>query len=304
VKPSTVVVLGDLNGEVWATVPDVRFRQLSSDVLRYADVQFAVKGTAAGFALAAVDSFDRVHIIGRVGRDVLGELVEQELMASGIICHLVRDPVRSTGLAVALRDEDKHADRGLRVMVVKPNTANHGLEISDITECRGLLESADLLVADGYCMLEEPRRSSCLKAMEMARAAGTLVAFDLVPHDCYNRHSLDDMRVISRDVHVLIAEVRTLHGLLGVPNFERLYTRDDAIWALERLRSELGDRAYFVRFGVGNLEESLCTVPGRPAVYQRTGYREAEDPAGYGDRISASELFHHLDWLKKWSAAM
>lgn len=292
-----LMVLGDVQIEAVGTAPGLRFAEVTSDRLAEADLSLSLGGTAANFACAAARHFAEVHLLGRVGDDAAGDLIGARLAAAGVRAHLTRDPDRPSGLAVVLRDGDAVTPLGTRLLLVRPGSANTSLSAEEIMRERELLSTMDALVVDGYATLAEPRRSACRRAMSVVAEAGGVVVFDVVPHDSYRRYGMAELRRNIAHASLVIGEVRTLNGFLGMIDHDGAYDRERVERVLPSLVEAFGDRALFLRFGLGNADESLCVLPGRPPEYRRTGYRDTPKPTGFGDRLTALELERYLPVL-------
>ena len=296
-SPLRVAVIGDIHGEVVASLPELRYAELTADTLCRVPIAMGAGGTAVNFACAAAERFTEVHLIGRVGIDRTALIATGGLDEAGVICHLVQDPGRPTGLAVVLRDADPARPKGTRLLLVQRDSANRGLTTAEVEAHRSLLMNVDALVVDGYAMLAEPRRSACLHAMEIVATAGGVVVFDVVPHDSYRRYDLVELNRLCLDAAVLVAEVGTLCGFLGYEPHPDGFDRAQVEAVLPSLCEAFPGRALFLRFGIGNADESLCVLPGRPPRYRRTGYVQTREPTGFGDRLTADELAEFLPVL-------
>ncbi|MGH8574859.1 MAG: carbohydrate kinase family protein, partial [Gammaproteobacteria bacterium] len=283
--------------ELIGLVPGARFADVTSDTLLSVPLDLAVGGTAANFAIAAVEHFAEVHLIGRVGTDPVADLISAGLAAAGVHGHLIRDPACSSGLAAVLRDADPHRQRGTRLMLISPNSANIGLTAAEIDPLADVLAGMDALVADGYAMLSEPRRSATLQAMAIVAAAGGQVIFDVVPHDSFRRYDIAELHRLTASATIIIAEVRTLCGFLGAIDQGGYYDLDRAVAALPDLIAAFGDRTLFLRFGFGNANETLHVEPGRDHQHRHTRYTDTAETVGFGDRLAARELSEYLSAL-------
>jgi sugar/nucleoside kinase (ribokinase family) len=124
-------------------------------------VRLRVGGSAANAALAAVAAGADASVVGCVGDDAAGMLVEDELRAAGVHPLLTRDPAAPTGVVVAT-PAGIVADRG----------ANARLAPADIPDP---LEADAVLVA-GWALLQPDTGPAATAALERARA--TWIAVD------------------------------------------------------------------------------------------------------------------------------
>ncbi|WIG58341.1 MAG: hypothetical protein OJF49_001087 [Ktedonobacterales bacterium] len=290
-RPSlAVTVMGDLNIEIASELKDHAFVTLDHDLLVYGNVQLEVGGTAANFAMAARGYFGEIHVIGKVGTDDLGPIITHRLAGMGIHVHCSTSSSTPTGLAIYLRDAHSSRPKGTRLLIVQPNSANQALTTSDIEQQAQVFADSDLLVLDGYCMLQQPRRDASLLAMQIAHASGALIAFDIVPHDAYNLYSLDALLSMTALADVIIVEVGAIRRFLGRPVPDGTIDVDIALETAEVLRSTLAEKAYLLRFGWGGSDQSLVCLPKSAPRHSFTGYRQAAGSRGFGDQLAAREL--------------
>jgi sugar/nucleoside kinase (ribokinase family) len=290
-----VTVIGDLNVELRCQLASTMFAELRNDSLFYEQIVVEVGGTAANFAMAARDHFSEVHLIGKVGADSFGELIQEQLAAEGVTLYCRADKTTQTGIAIHLRDARPDVDRGIRLLLVQQPSANQRLTTEDIDACAQVLHSSELVILDGYCLLEEPRRSASLRAMELAHWADVPVVFDILPHTAYRLYSLDALIAILAHVQVVITELQTIRRFLGLEVLTETLDVGLAHETLPLLRTVFPTHIFYLRFGVGHCDESLLCIPSRPPEHSFTGYREAEQPRGFGDRLAARELRALLD---------
>ncbi|MEO3785140.1 carbohydrate kinase family protein [Actinocorallia sp. B10E7] len=272
----TLTVLGDVRIELRARIP-ARFTGMDTDRLVYAPLRPLVAGTAVNFARNAREHFKHIGILGRVGDDSFTPVIRAALRDLGVTDLLYADPEQENGCAVMLRDP------GARLLVAGERAPR--LTSDDVRAGRAAIAASDLLVADGYALLEERSRAALLEAMALARSHGTPVAFDLVPHDLPDRLSLSGVLPALELADVVITEVPTLAGLLeeDAPLPGRLdgLTGHDPLWLL--------------RDGPTALEHVLAYRRGRLRLDYPTGFRSGvTERTGFGDRLTASELYWWL----------
>jgi sugar/nucleoside kinase (ribokinase family) len=289
-RPRAVTVLGDVNVELEAELTQLEFRSITRDTLSYAQMGVTVGGTAANFALAAIAHFDRVRVVGRVGTDAFAAVIRDALRGAGVAAHLSIDPVHPSGLAMLLRDGSSAAHRGVRHLVVRAESANSALDIEAINRAREVIVASDVFLTDGYGLLNEPRRSAYLHAMRLAREAARIVVLDVVPHDCYRRYGVDELKRFTADVNVMICELRTIRSFLGLATSAGVLDVDLARATIPAVRGAFPDKWVFLRFGIGEANESILAPPAGEASHSLTGYVGEERVAGFGDRLAAREI--------------
>lgn len=111
---------------------------------------------------------------GRVGDDSLGILVEREIRAEGVDAHVTVDPTAPTGLMI----KESRTPSVQRVTYYRSGSAGSRLAPEDIDE--DLITGAALLHVSGItAALSLGCQDTLRYAIAVARAAGTLVSFDL-----------------------------------------------------------------------------------------------------------------------------
>ena len=127
-------------------------------------------GSASNQAVALATAGAQVHLVGVVGDDELGRAAARALAATGMEVHLRVDPVRPTGVVVAVVDAS-----GQRSMLTDRG-ANLHLDLQDLGP--GLLGTGRHLHLSGYELLDEATRPVARAALERAAAAGMTCSVD------------------------------------------------------------------------------------------------------------------------------
>lgn len=128
-------------------------------------------GQAANVAAGLAGRGIATTLVGRVGADVFGRQVIDELSRDGLELRLSVDPVLSTGVCVVLVDP-----AGERTML--PDAGANGALGAEPFPVE-LLDSAALLYVSGYALLRPGSRPAALTAIGAARRLGRAVALDL-----------------------------------------------------------------------------------------------------------------------------
>ena len=164
-KDPRVVVVGDLLYDLLAKVDgDVR---LGIDT--FTPIRAAGGGSGANAAAWLASSGVETHFVGRVGDDVFGRFLEEELQSAGVRTHLARDPSLATGKVFVLVD-----GAGERTMITDRGAVEN-LAIRDIPIA---LFSRGHLHLLGYTFSGGSRRETALEALRLAREAGMTVSVD------------------------------------------------------------------------------------------------------------------------------
>jgi len=128
----------------------------------HATVELRAGGSAVNAALAARELGAEAQVVGRVGRDPAGDLIEGTLEDRGVDARLARDSELRTGTAIALH-QAVVADRG----------ANARLSAEDLPSPL----HGDALLVSGFALFQEGSRDAALEALE--RFDGEWTAVDL-----------------------------------------------------------------------------------------------------------------------------
>jgi ribokinase len=163
-----VVVVGDINIDVIMPIP--AFPQSGGEAVTEGMIT-SVGGSAANTAITLAKSGIAVRMIGRVGRDLWGEMTLATLGACGVDTALVqRDDQAPTGMMFTPVTPD-----GERTMFGQRG-ANVRTEPAEIGE--GALAGARFLHLSGYALLEPPQRDAALRTVALAEKAGIPIGLD------------------------------------------------------------------------------------------------------------------------------
>ncbi|WP_433469202.1 carbohydrate kinase family protein [Spirillospora sp. CA-128828] len=285
-------VVGDAGIEVRASLPDVRFADLDADRLAYAPARAMAAGTAVNLARCATGYFRRVGVLAKIGDDDYTEVIRRELRRIGADDHLCVEPGVPNGVSVMLRDRPRGDGPGVRLLVVQDEPPARHLTAEDVRAAARGIEDADVLAADGYALLSPVSRAAVREAVRTARAAGTRVAFDLVPHDIDARLPVSDVLPMLEAADLVISEAHTLARLLGRPVPAGGNELRGLLPILDR---DVRNRPlWLLRFGATSLEQVLAYKRGRLLMEYPTGYKPGVRRAGFGDRMAACELYWWL----------
>ncbi|MFI0356620.1 PfkB family carbohydrate kinase [Actinomadura sp. 9N407] len=289
-----LLAIGDVRIEVRATLPDLRFTEVTADRLAYAPARAMVAGTAVNLARAAAGYFKRAGVLARVGDDDYTPVIRRELRRLGLRDLLRVERGAANGVTVMLRDGVAPGRaHGVRLLVAEEDTPNRRLSERDVNAAAGEIRRADVLFLDGYALLSPVSRGALLRAAEIARRHGTLVAFDLVPHDIDARLPAPEVIPLLRLADVVFSEAPTLARLLGRP---ATMTCSAEVRELLPVMDETvpGRPLWLLRYGASSLEQALAYQRDGLRLEYATGYDDSVERAGFGDRLAAGELFWWL----------
>lgn len=137
-------------------------------------LSLGVGGAESNFAIALRRLDTSVTWIGRVGADSLGDLVQREIAAEGVVTLAFRDPGAPTGLMI----KERRTTDALRVWYYRAGSAGSRLDRADVPTDR--IAGAKLLHVTGITLgLSDSARDAVHHAVDCARRLGVLVSFDL-----------------------------------------------------------------------------------------------------------------------------
>ncbi|MEV0700542.1 sugar kinase [Saccharopolyspora sp. NPDC050389] len=218
--------------------------------------------------------------ISRVGDDALGSLVTREIRAEGVRVLAHRDPEAPTGIML----KEMRGGRPWRVRYYRRDSAASRLSTSDIDE--SLIAAADVVHLTGITAALGPAPLGTLDhVIELARATGTLVSFD-VNHRAALWSPQEASPVLARlaaAADILFAGQEEAALLLGrdpgEPSFE---SGEELAHAL----AKTGPRAVVVKLGaLGSLALDGDQIHRAAAVPVTV-----VDPVGAGDAFVAGYL--------------
>ncbi len=160
-----VVVVGDLLYDLLARIEG----PVAFGTDTFAPIHAIAGGSGANAAAWLASSGVETHFVGRVGDDVLGEVLADELRGIGVTPHLARDLSLGTGKVFVLVD-----GTGERTMITDRG-AGEALNPEDLPD--RLFDGGHLHLS-GYAFSGGSRRETALEALRLARGAGMSVSVD------------------------------------------------------------------------------------------------------------------------------
>ena len=160
-----VFVVGDLLYDMLARIEG----EVTFGTDTFVQIQAAAGGSGANAAAWVASSRLETHFVGRVGDDVFGEVLAEDLKEIGVVAHLARDPSLATGKVFVLVD-----GAGERTMITDRG-AGEALAPDDLPEA---LFRGGHLHLSGYTFSGGSRRETALRALRLAREAGISASVD------------------------------------------------------------------------------------------------------------------------------
>ncbi|MBS2001234.1 MAG: ribokinase [Cyanobacteria bacterium SZAS LIN-5] len=163
-----VVVVGSLSQDLVAKAP--RFPQ-KGETLRGLEFGMFAGGKGNNQSMAAARAGAEVSLVGRVGNDSFGQMLIDTLRRNHVDAQrVIQDPEVGTGIAhITVTAEGENA-------IVIVQQANLRLSPADVEAARATISAAKVLLLQ----LEVPLETD-IAAAKVARAAGTIVAFNPAP---------------------------------------------------------------------------------------------------------------------------
>jgi len=281
-----MVVMGDLVLD-WcckSTLP-FAFPELVSNRLVWARILELPGGGAVHFARYAAEAGFRPLVIGKVGQDYAGTAIIEALKKWGVMLAVERHADLETGRVFIVWDT---APSCTRLLIASTPNANSALTPLDIEPHASAIANAKVLYVSGYCLVDSPRREATQKAFEIARQSGhTLTVLDVVPHEINKLYSLQEFLKLTRHVDVLISEAATVRRFLHLGSIDEKLDKTTVEETIQRLREYY--QRFVLRFAGANCNEQVV-VDGQKTIWEETGYAEALEKRGYGDRMTVKSL--------------
>jgi 2-dehydro-3-deoxygluconokinase len=161
-----VVTLGETMGLLSNTAP--------GPLAHASTLQLGMGGSESNVAIGLSRLGVDAVWCGRVGDDAVGRLVEREIRAEGVDVRVVVDDGAPTGLMI----KERRTSTSQSVSYYRAGSAGSRLSVADLDETT--IAEADVLHLTGITpALSASARAAVRWAAEVARAAGTLVSFDV-----------------------------------------------------------------------------------------------------------------------------
>jgi sugar/nucleoside kinase (ribokinase family) len=168
--------------------------------------------------------------IGKVNRDQLGEVFGHDMHATGVTYTTdMADEGPPTGRSLIQVTPD--AERTMNTFLGMAAL----LEPSDIDDA--MIANADILFCEGFMWDSPSARAAVLRAIDVARKAGTKVALSLNDQFCVERHLDEWQQLVSDGIDIIIGNDDEARAFYRTDNFDeacRLAQKDADFVALTR----------------------------------------------------------------------
>lgn len=170
-------------------------------------------GSGANVAVWLARAGAAVTFAGRVGDDLFGRWLADDLRREGVVPALVVDREHGTAVIQVLVEPG-----GERTMVPDRGANAHWSE-ADVVE--GLVAGAELLHVVGYVLFDDGSRGGALQAMETARAHGVPISFDPSSHGPLQRLGAAGFWSLVGDISILLPNRAEAGALTGQNEMEK-----------------------------------------------------------------------------------
>lgn len=269
-KHKPILAVGDL---VWDVLvkPDAPLLPGGDTTGRIA---LAPGGSAANVAAWIARCGMPAGFIGKVGADVFGSIIVEDLEREGVNMYTVRTPERDTGVILALIDR-----MGQRSMVTNQG-ADFVLTPTDLPE--QVLREAGQVHITAWSLFTDPPRTAAIRAAQIAHEAGVTVSFDPASyqmiremgHDAFHEASAGlpvDMVFPNRDEGIALTGAREPEAIAHA--MARRYPNAIIVLKLDR--------------------EGCFVLAGTHAQHYPTDDVPVIDTTGAGDAFNAAFIAHY-----------
>ena len=246
-----------------------------------------VAGAEANVAVGLARLGHRVLYVGRVGADGFGRAIVRRLRGEEVdVSGIVVDAARRTGLMV----RERRVLGPSEVVYHRSGSAGSALERSDIDAVEAAFGGAQWLHLTGITpALSESAHAAVLRAIELARAAGVRVSFDVN----LRRRLWSDEEAAAR-LHPIATGADLVFGDTDeLAVVARVAPSTDGLEAARALRAE-GSGSVVVKRGPAG---ATLVGEGEPIAAAAVQVARVVDPVGAGDAFCAGYLAALLDGL-------
>ncbi len=230
-----------------------------------------VSGGSAANTLAGLASLGgKTGFIGKVASDELGKIFRHDLRAVGVTF----DSTASEGISGTGRCLIAVTPDGQRTMNTYLGAAGY-LENSDVDAA--LISAAKILYTEGYMWNDAGTKDAIRKSYEIARAAGTKIAFTLSDVFCVEMHRDELVAMIDKSFDILFANEAEACALYPGLSFEAV---------LDKLQGQ----CELVAVTVGEKGSILMTPTARITIAAEK-VAKVVDTTGAGDLYAAGVLY-------------
>lgn len=204
-----IVVLGDLLFDITC------YSQTSIQYGSHCSMQARVSpgGSAGNFAMWVARLGAEVGLLAKVGADVLGRALQQDLEHEGVVSRVAVGS-QTTGLTILISDQC-----GVDT-VLAARGATAALSVADLDW--QLLDRADLLHVTAYSFFEDAPRQAALTAMRHVKECGKLLSLDPSSQGYLRSVGAETFFALTEGVDILFPNLDEGCALTGESQPERI----------------------------------------------------------------------------------
>ncbi len=284
-----VVAVGDINYDLrFNELPAGFFPRLSPPGKHVrGELKQAVGGSAVIFAHRAREAgFKQCSVLGAIGGDALGKLVEEYLSRENIQTLLPANYNLKTSIALILRDQAEN-DTSLTI-----THAQQSLSEDDISKAKFDIEKALVVFVSGYCLTDPGRQRATLKVMEWAREANQIVVLDATVNIDEAFDFITFTEMIHNKVDVLVAEIQTILNWLNIKD----HLEHDWSFIIEHVIPILRQHFPVIFLRTSTYSHEFIITPRHvpPPIELDYSRRSADKKLGYADERTAHHLYRFM----------
>jgi hypothetical protein len=276
-------------------LPEGRFTTIDRDLFVSAPIQALVSGTAVNMAKAAAPLFDAT-VIAKIGSDDFTSVIRATASNIDARWRLMQDRDTPNGKIIIVRDAPAPRTPGNRLLISGTPAPSLQMSAADVRTQDQYILHSELFFADCYALLAADSASALSAALDMAGQANALRCLDLVPHDLHEYVDFAFLANYLSRAEVVISSARTLAALLGGNPGTGSFSLHSLAPLITRINAlDFPVHYWFLRFGVGDMQETVMLSREVPVIHYQTGYINAVEHAGFGDHVAAWELRKVMD---------
>jgi ribokinase len=242
----------------------------------FGEVMLTPGGSAANVSVWAARCGYDTHFVGKIGRDRLGLLAQEDLAAERVHAHLIETDAHLTGSVAVFVDHT-----GERSMV-SGRGADFYLLPSELPS--DIVRAAGHLHLTAWSFFVDPPRAAARTAARLAREAGATLSFDPGSFQMIGEMGIDTFLGYTQDLGVDIL----------LPNFEEggmLTGLDEPVAIAARLAELYPGALVMLKL---DAEGALVYEAGKATVVP-PATNNLVDATGAGDSFAGSFLAHYLE---------
>jgi sugar/nucleoside kinase (ribokinase family) len=231
--------------------------------------------TLAGFAMLGGSA----SFVGKVKDDLFGNLFISELDKVGV--KFVASPAKSgdpTGRCVIFVTEEKTVIGNMpKIERTMATYLGASTQISEADIKLELIEQAEVIFFEGYLFDSPSAAKAIYKAIEIAEASDTKIAFTLSDPFCVDRHREEFRKLVDKHVDILFSNESEIKSLFQIEETNKALSKLQGVCEVACITR--GDKGSYIIWGDGIYDIEVAKVD------------EVYDVTGAGDLYAAGFLY-------------